>query len=312
MKPKILCVDDEDSILSALERLMRPHFEVLTASSPEAALELAAKNPDCAIILSDFRMKPMNGVELLKQIRKISPQSSRAILSGQMDLAQVSDAINSGDIHKFFLKPWENDYLLLQLREAVQMHRTLVEKAHFEKLSITDPITQLTNHRHFQDQLRQKIEIARVNQNSLALAIYDVDHFKSFNDRFGHPEGDRLLHSVAQRLYDLNLGKGLVSRYGGEEFTVILDLGADTDEACKAALKQCEKVIANFEETPFAGLTSSPTFVTLSAGLACFPKHAGDANTLIEAADRALYQAKRQGRNQVSVASTRQASTKRS
>ena len=293
MLPKILCVDDEPSILQSLERLLKSHFQVLASASTEVALEELKEHPDCAIILSDYRMPRQNGVDFLRQVRSLYPQTARAILSGQIDLAQVSDAINNGDIHKFFLKPWENEYLVVQMMEAHSIHRTLREKAHYEHLAITDPVTQVTNHRFFQDQLRRELASC---QDQLALVLVDVDHFKAFNDAFGHPEGDRLLFSVAKTLEKLVAGQGYVSRYGGEEFTLILP-----HFELQAGLTFAEKVRAHFERHAFTGPSSSPSYITISAGLAAFPAHGATASELIENADRALYQAKRQGRNQVSM-----------
>lgn len=297
-RPKILCVDDEPSILQSLERLLKTRFSVLTAGSPKDALNILKENGDCAIVLSDYRMPDMSGVDFLRQVRLLYPLASRAILSGQIDLQQVSDALNASDIHKFFLKPWENNYLLLQMEEALQMHRTLMEKAHFEQLSITDPVTQLTNHRYFQDQLRMRVEQSKTTGKPVSLAIFDVDHFKAFNDRFGHPEGDRLLFNVASQLKRLSADKGLVSRYGGEEFTIILPGLPDRE-----AFAFCDDVRKHFEKNPFTGLTSSLAYVTVSGGLASFPDHGAAASEIIDCADRALYQAKRQGRNQVVLAS---------
>jgi len=299
IRPKLLCVDDETAILQSLERIFKDQFQVLTCDSPVKALDVLRENADCAIVLSDYRMPSLNGVEFLRHARTLAPLTSRAILSGQIDLSQISDAINNGDIHKFFLKPWENDYLALQMQEALQMHRTLREKAHYEQLAITDPVTQLTNHRFFQDQLRLEIRKASDAKAPLSLIIVDVDHFKSFNDRFGHPEGDRLLFKVASFLQDSVKNKGYVSRYGGEEFTVILP-GYPQAEALIFA----NDIRAKFERTSLAGPSSSPAFVTVSSGLACYPETGVNAADLIEAADRALYQAKRQGRNQVAIAAT--------
>lgn len=292
--PKILCVDDEPSILQSLERLFKSQFQVLVGSSANEALALLKTHDDCAIVLSDYRMPGMNGVEFLGQVRQIYPLVARAILSGQIDLHHVSEAINNSDIHKFFLKPWENDYLTVQMMEALQMHRTLREKAHFEHLSVTDPVTQVTNHRFFQERLRRELHL---REEPLALLILDVDHFKAFNDRFGHPEGDRLLFWAAKLLEGFANGRGFVSRYGGEEFTMILP-GA----SLAAARDLAERVRAHFERTPFPGLASSPCHVTLSAGVAAFPDHGRTAAELIEAADKALYQAKRQGRNRTAIA----------
>lgn len=298
MKPKLLCVDDEPFIVQALDRLFKDHFEVLTATSAEEGLKLIREHRDCAVVISDFRMPEMNGVDFLKQVRAIAPLSSRAILSGQIDLQQISHAINHADIHKFIMKPWENEYLTVQILETIQMHHMIREKAHFERLAITDPVTQLTNHRFFQDQLRAELKKAQDSNAKLSVVLFDVDHFKSFNDRFGHPEGDRLLASVAAKLSTLADGRGFVSRYGGEEFTLILP-GMDSQEAFAVA----EDIRHRFESQPIAGPSSSPAYITLSAGLATYPSHADKASELIESADRALYQAKRQGRNQVTIAS---------
>lgn len=295
--PKILCVDDEMSILNSLERLLKTNFQFVGVTSPKAALEWLKKNLDCAVVLSDFQMPEMNGVEFLREVKKISPHSARAILSGQIDLQQISAAINGADTHKFFLKPWENDYLLVQILEAVQLHKTLAEKAHYEILSITDPVTHLTNHRFFQDRIRLEIQKASESDQPLALILIDVDHFKAFNDRFGHPDGDQLLLSIATKL-DQRVGeKGFVSRYGGEEFTVILPATSAT-EACALA----EELRLHLENSPFTGLAPSPAYITISAGVATYPDCGETANELIESADRALYQAKRQGRNQVILA----------
>lgn len=301
-RPKILCVDDEPSILGSLERLLKSRFQVLTAESSTMGLDVLRAHPDCAVVMSDYRMPETNGVDFLRQVRVLYPQTSRAILSGQIDLQQVSEAINLNDIHKFFLKPWENDYLMVQMLEAVQMHRTLREKAHYEQLAITDPVTQLTNHRHFQDQLRQNVEMSQTTGRAFALILFDVDHFKAFNDRFGHPEGDRLLFGVATQLKELAGDRGLVSRYGGEEFTLIMLLEHTGDAGLREARAHGDRIRAHFERTPFSGLTSRLAYITLSAGLACFPMHGADAGALVDAADRALYQAKRQGRNQIAVA----------
>lgn len=297
VRPRLMCVDDEPSILQALERLFKDSFDVSVSTSAVEALTKLRANPECAVVLSDFRMPDMNGVDFLREVRSFMPYASRAIISGQIDLAQISDAINQRDIHKFFLKPWENDYLKVQMMEALQTHRVLREKAHFERLAITDPVTQLTNHRFFQDQIRTEIERADVDESALSLVIFDVDNFKGFNDRFGHPEGDRLLLRIAAALEDLAVGKGFVSRYGGEEFTLILP-GYDTEQA----LKLSDSIRERFARTALAGPLTSPAYVTVSAGLASFPGHAVNASELIESADRALYQAKRQGRNQVVVA----------
>lgn len=294
MKPKILCLDDEPDILSALGRALRDEFEVLTATRTDEALSLAASNPDCAIILTDYAMPEMDGIQFLRQVRNILPFSVRAILSAQIDLTAVSEAINAGDIHKFFMKPWENEYLKIQMLVALKHQSTLW-------LSINDPVTGLHNHRFFQERLQTEIDMALDRNQSLGVMMIDVDNFKSFNDRFGHPDGDKLLKALAGRFQSFIPSNAHACRYGGEEFGIILP-----NTSAAQALEWAESLRQAVEQSPVPGLSTGPSYVTISIGIACYPAHAKAKHELILAADRALYQAKRQGRNQCVLASTRE------
>src|SRR5690606_18258525 len=137
-------------------------------------------------------------------------------------MKSMEDAINTAKIHKFIMKPWENDQLLLQVVESYKTHKTLEEKARLQTLAITDPVTQLTNHRFFQEKLRLEWDKYSQSKKPLSLIMIDIDHFKKFNDRFGHPEGDKILALVASEIKSGVPDFGSISRYGGEEFSVIL------------------------------------------------------------------------------------------
>jgi diguanylate cyclase (GGDEF)-like protein len=292
-RPKILCVDDEPGVLEALTRLFKPDFQVLTASEATSALAVIAEHPELAIILSDYRMPGKNGVELLRAARNFAPYAARAILSGQMDLHDVSEAINKAEIHRFLLKPWENDYLKLQVCEMLQMHANLIEKNELRTLAITDPITGLTNHRFFQESLKDEFEKAVQSGEALSIIMIDVDHFKAFNDRYGHPEGDRLLADISKVFAREIKSFGSVSRYGGEEFAAILP-AIELSEAHDIA----DRIRRAVETAAFNGPLGYRAYVTISLGVASYPEQAQSANQLVQLADQALYQAKRQGRNQ--------------
>lgn len=297
-KPKILCVDDEPGVLDSLVRLLKDPFEVLIATNAEEGLKIIEQHKDVAILLSDYRMPGKNGIEFLRSARPLVPHASRAILSGQMDIQSVSHAINKAEIHRFLLKPWENEYLKLQMLEMLQLHSSLVEKSELQLLAITDPVTRLTNHRYFQDRLRQEIETSQHSGLPMSLIMIDVDHFKTFNDRYGHPEGDRLLSEIAQQIEALVGPSGVASRYGGEEFGVLLP-GVDIFEATRRA----DQIRQAVEKAPFTGPLGYRAYVTVSMGVATCPIHSVDATALVQFADQALYQAKRQGRNQTVAAS---------
>ncbi|MCB0355928.1 MAG: GGDEF domain-containing protein, partial [Bdellovibrionales bacterium] len=201
---------------------------------------------------------------------------------------------------RFILKPWDNEYLKIQMLEATQSQIRLEERKKLEIQAITDPVTGLTNHRYFKDKLETLYNDAVLNNSLLTVAMIDVDHFKSYNDRYGHPEGDRLLFNIGQRMIQHFPPPITLSRYGGEEFALILP-GKDA----LMVKEDLEKLRLDLEENPFPGPFEKTAYVTISIGLASYPDHQKSAKNLLEAADRALYQAKHQGRNQTQLAYTK-------
>jgi diguanylate cyclase (GGDEF)-like protein len=160
-----------------------------------------------------------------------------------------------------------------------------------QRLAETDPLTWLFNRRHFDRRLEAETNRALRAEHLLALLMLDVDRFKSYNDRYGHGVGDQVLKSVAAavkqavRLYDVP------TRYGGDEFAVILP-DADTDSATRVANRILEKAA---EAVLPPELIAARERLQLSIGIATFPRPAGDAAALVEAADEAMYRAKHSG-----------------
>ena len=289
--PKILCVDDEQDILDSLDRTLRRRFSILTATNTMDAETLIEQNPDISVIISDHILGDDRGVDFLVRSSSVLPQTSRVLLSGQIDMKAIEEAINSAKIHKFIMKPWENDQLLIQVVEAFNTHSRIVEKDKLQKLSITDPITQLTNHRFFQEKIRIEWEKSQKKSTNLSLLMIDIDHFKKFNDRFGHPEGDRFLQLVASTLQEATPAKASLSRYGGEEFSVLLP-ETSSPEALSIAENLRNAILqVSFNNYP----------LSISLGVATAPEHASTVDELIISADQSLFQAKRRGRNQTVV-----------
>lgn len=173
----------------------------------------------------------------------------------------------------------------------------LVKSKDFEqqyKLATTDGLTGLYNHRYFQEQLRMQIETSKRYNGNFSLIIIDIDFFKHFNDKFGHQSGDAVLRQVAQTLKQNVRATDIVCRYGGEEMSIILP-NTGKGEAHSTALKICERVATR--KFKLAGDKESS--VTISLGVSTFPFDGEDASTIIETADKRLYEAKHNGRNQV-------------
>ena len=173
----------------------------------------------------------------------------------------------------------------------------LIKSRDFEyqyKLATIDGLTELYNHRYFQETLKNQIEIAKRYEQSFSLIIVDIDHFKKFNDTYGHQAGDAVLKQVAQTLKKNCRTTDIVCRYGGEEMSIILP-NTSTEEALFNA-KRINKAVA---EKEFQLNSTETGKVTISVGVATFPNNAETPQELIEFADRGLYYAKEHGRNQV-------------
>ncbi len=184
-----------------------------------------------------------------------------------------------------------------QLEQRVQERTEALEAANSKLLefSATDALTGLKNRHHFEERLPACCADAFRHQHPLSLLVLDIDHFKGFNDTYGHLVGDECLKMVAQLMTDVvSRPQDLVARFGGEEFVIILP---DTDEA--GALSVAERIRKKVETTPFR-ISHGAVQVTLSIGVASrIPENPDMGETLFEAADQALYRAKGAGRNRV-------------
>jgi len=183
---KILCVDDEKNVLRALERLFLDHeYEIITALSGEKGLELLKEKDHVRVVISDYRMPGMNGVDFLKSVYKERPDTVRIVLSGYADTASIVEAINEGQIYKFIAKPWNDDDLKVTISNAVdlyfmrqknvQLARELETKN--ETLQeINDNLEQLVRKRTADLEMHNKILAASQNiLNSLPVAVLGVD-----------------------------------------------------------------------------------------------------------------------------------------
>ena len=162
------------------------------------------------------------------------------------------------------------------------------------KLATIDGLTELYNHRYFQDTLKKQVDIARRYNQKFSLIIVDIDFFKKFNDTYGHQVGDAVLRQVAKILKDNSRATDYVCRYGGEEMTIILP-----NTSAEDALFNANRICKAVADTPFHITPVEKTNITISLGVATFPDNAQNPQDLIEWADKGLYYAKEHGRNQV-------------
>jgi diguanylate cyclase (GGDEF)-like protein len=328
----VLVVDDEPGNLSVLRALLLPRYRVLEAGGGATALALLDSLPPehlPSVILSDQRMPGMSGVELCSQLARRLPQAIRIIVTGFVDVGAVVEAINSAGIHKFVVKPYDRDQLLLTVERAVEtfeMRRRIelqvqeleatvrqrtaeleaanaalrAANAEIERASLTDPLTGLGNRRDASRRLEASADERRRNDSGRQVVLMlDIDHFKQVNDRYGHSGGDALLVAFADLLRRHCRSDDLAVRWGGEEF--LMRFGV-RDEAHALARAEALRIAIREARFPLGGGKEGQC--TSSIGLACLPLDPArpdwlDWQQVIDLADHALYLAKHGGRDRV-------------
>ena len=160
--------------------------------------------------------------------------------------------------------------------------------------SIRDPLTGLYNRRYLEESFDRELRRAVRHQHRLSVLMLDVDHFKTFNDRYGHDAGDAVLRSLAEVMQQIFRGEDMVCRYGGEEFAVIL-----SDTGGESALPIAAKLSERVQRISIRAAGQELPPITISGGLAEFPTDGTAPDQLLRAADERLYEAKHTGRNRI-------------
>jgi diguanylate cyclase (GGDEF)-like protein len=291
---RVLIVEDDELMANYYAEILRPANVIpFVVSDPLSVMvPLADFRPD--LILMDMYMPGCDGVELAAVIRQNEDYVSTPIvfLSAETDLDMQLKAMQlGGDL--FLTKPIKPENLIIAVASRIERSRIL------HSFMARDGLTGLFNHTTVKAHLDVELARSRRHQEPLALAFLDIDHFKQVNDTYGHPTGDQVLKSIARLLQQRLRKSDIIGRYGGEEFAVILP---STDGA--RAIKVLDQIRARLEHIRQCSLGGEEFSVTFSCGVADLPTYA-DAPTLTDAADKALYEAKRSGRNQVLLAKKR-------
>ncbi len=290
-KGKVLIVDDAPDTLEIIEKLFHYEgYEVLIASTGEEGVEKFQKeNPE--VVLMDINLPGIDGTEALRRIRTINPQQCVVMLTAFATVDNAIQALKEG-ASDFVKKPFENDHLIHIVNQCFEKYKTLREKENLEeevrRLSITDDLTGLYNHRHFFKTLEAELARLKRQKTSLSLMMFDIDNFKSYNDYYGHLEGDKVLKKIGEIVshsirYNVDSGY----RYGGDEFAVLL-IGASVDQATAIA----ERIRSLIDQTAFRKNT------TVSIGL-CEYTDPLDLEEFVKSADDAMYIAKHSGGNRL-------------
>lgn len=295
---KILLIEDDqdDFILTRdlLSEVDSGHYHldwVQTYNDGLKQIEAAAHD----VYLIDYRLGKEDGLQLLRQAVQSGVQAPIIMLTGQTDRDIDLAAMQAGAADYLIKGRIDGQLLDRAIRYAQERSRLLKE---IRELAVHDALTGLYNRREFNRFLEYELDRSRRYKRLLSFVLMDIDYFKNVNDQYGHQVGDEVLKQLSQVAHSHSRTSDLLARYGGDEFAIIMT-ETPAEEAVQGAERlrkavEAEKILFNRGNDPIGNLQ-----VTLSLGVAEYPRDADSSEALIGAADQALYLAKRQGRNRV-------------
>lgn len=312
----ILIVEDDPEINSLMALTLRVEdYDVMQARDGEQALQMVQERPPDLILL-DVMMPRMSGYDVARMLHD-KPSADHIPIIFVTAKSEMEDRVLGLEMAvDYVCKPFAAPELLARVRAALRMRKLQdelrVSNEQLSHLATTDALTGLYNRRHFDTQLENELRRAQRFGNSLAVVMFDLDRFKAVNDQWGHAQGDTVLHAFADVLRGHSRRIDTVARIGGEEFAAILPATEESGacafaEKVRAATEELEVPCRTREGTP-----GPPIRVTTSAGVAAMSVAPSDSaqvlsarslsqlgQTVVQAADRLLYEAKAAGRNRV-------------
>lgn len=286
---KVLVVDDSKSTRRYIcSLLVRHKYQIIEAQDGQEALNLLEASPDISVIITDNEMPNMNGDELCSEIRRLYSNDEKAIIgiSGSDSIGLSSLFLKNG-ANDYLHKPFNSEEFYCRLSQNVDMLELI---ATIRRQANTDYLTNLPNRRYFFEEAEKSLKQIKHTKGDGALAMLDIDHFKSINDTYGHDVGDEVLKGLSI-CFSKYFKKHLVARLGGEEFAVYF---IDVDK--QEALKRLEG-FRYFIEMNSQEFSKAKIKFTISIGFANGPVYQIDE--LLKQADLKLYDAKESGRNKV-------------
>ena len=292
----ILVVDGDGMSLMTLTEILGGEHTLFAAKDGNSAIEMAKqKKPD--LILLDAVLPDIDGFEVIAELKRAPETSGIPVIfiTGLSDPVSEERGLALGAVD-YIRKPFSPAVVKLRVKNQLKLVNQL-RTIHL--ISQTDTLTRAANRRHLDAYLNREWKRAIRDKTPISILILDVDNFKEYNDTYGHLQGDHALQAVAGILKRQVKRPGdLVARWGGEEFLVVLP-GTPVEGACVVA----EAIRAAIEKATFLRGDGNPTRLSASIGVNCaLPEPGSSLEAFISEADKALYQAKQNGRNGVSTA----------
>lgn len=297
---RILAVDDDPLTLASLEhRLLGEGHEVRTFGDGEAAWAALEAEYRADILILDWMLPGMDGLELLRRVRgrEEQPYVYIIMLTGRSSATDLLEGFEAG-ADDYLMKPFDWDELDVRLRAGeriVNLQRALIEaREELRAQAMQDPLTGILNHGAILDALEREVNRAGREGNPLSVVLADLDKFKRVNDTYGHLAGDHVLVEVARRMRGCLRSYDAIGRYGGEEFLLVLP-----NSAPDVAGDLAERIRSIIADQPFGlgeGSDAGPVTMTISVGVVTMTEpHVVASQALIGVADQALYAVKDRG-----------------
>lgn len=304
MATRVLVIDDSKSYREQIVRALQDaqlFDDYCTANGGLKGFQFLTENK-VDLIICDLVMPQIDGLKFL-QLMKTRPDLGNIpviILTVKADLKEKLEGLEQG-ASDYLTKPFDAAELVARVKIHLKMKKLQDElksaNEHFKQLSNIDPLTNLYNRRFFTEVIEAELHRSSRFRSYVSLLVVDIDHFKKVNDIYGHQAGDKVLSAVAEKLREGLRTYDIASRYGGEEFVLVLP-NTPLDKAMEVA----ERLRKAVQSLSFL-IPLDRVEVTVSIGLAAFPtQHVDCFNALFTRADAALYRAKQNGRNRVEAA----------
>ncbi len=290
---KVLVVDDSMVTRAQIKGFLKQQmFKVMVAAHGEEALVFLEDNPDIKLVLTDFNMPVIDGIELTKEIRKLQTKNELSIIAMTSSTAEhISAKFLKIGANDFIHKPFTKEEIACRINNSLD---SLEYIAKIKDMAHNDFLTGLSNRHSFFEEMNQYYKMAKEKSESFALAMVDVDNFKNINDSLGHDVGDMVLVALAKVLKNNLKGSDIVARFGGEEFCIVLK-----NIEQKKALEYFIKLKGSIAAMAIRTKETKAFNVTVSIGVAF--NDASSLDEILKQADMALYQAKKNGKNRVEV-----------
>ena len=286
---KVLIVDDSITVRSQLKYFLHSQlFEVLAASEPLGALKLIEKNSDIKIIITDYNMPHLNGVEFLKVIRRNFSKNKIAVVGVSTDEKSAISFLKYG-ANDFVTKPFFKEEFICRINNTAESLENVYK---LEEIANIDFLTKVSNRKYFLEKAESYFHSAKVEDKPFAIAMIDIDNFKAVNDTYGHAVGDQVIKALAKLLRNNIKGQDIVARFGGEEFVLYLK-----DTPAEAASKFMHSICFKISELNIILFNNEQINFTVSIGLSS--KQHVTLHEQINHADTLLYSAKNSGKNRV-------------